>query len=109
LEIQHQKTNDICIIQISGKLDSNTSPEFETKLMSFINSGESKILLDCKDLDYISSAGLRVLLLAAKVLKNSGGKIVLSSLKEHIHEVFNIAGFTSIFPIYPTSEEAIKD
>ena len=109
LEILQQKTNDVCVIKISGKLDSNTSPEFETKLMSYINSGENKVLLDCKDLDYISSAGLRVLLLAAKILKNSGGKIVLSSLKEHILEVFNIAGFTSIFPIYPSSEEALTN
>jgi anti-sigma B factor antagonist len=108
LEIKQQKSNDICILQVSGKLDSNTSPEFETQMMYYINAGEKNILLDCKELDYISSAGLRVLLLGAKVLKNSGGKIVISSLKEHIFEVFKIAGFTEIFPVYPTADEAIN-
>jgi anti-sigma B factor antagonist len=108
LEVTHQKTNDIVILKVSGKLDSNTSPEFEAKLFSFINEGEKKILVDCERLDYISSAGLRVLLFAAKKLKPSGGIVALASLKEHIKEVFEISGFNSIFNIYNSSDEAVK-
>lgn len=109
MELTHLKQNDIHILKISGKLDTNTSQEFEKELMAIVNSGEKKILLDCKDLDYISSAGLRVLLLAAKVIKSSDGKVMLAGLKEHVSQVFEIAGFTGIFPIYQSLNEAVKN
>ena len=65
-------------------------------------------MIDGGTLDYISSTGLRVLLVAAKRLKAVEGKIVLSSLKPHILEVFEIAGFKSIFPIYATADQAAQ-
>lgn len=106
MEIVQKKNGDITVIQIIGKLDSNTSAEFEKQILALINSGENKFLIDGSKLDYISSAGLRVLLFSAKKLKASGGKIILSSLKDHIREVFDIAGFSAIFPIFETAETA---
>jgi anti-sigma B factor antagonist len=66
------------------------------------------VVIDGEKLDYISSTGLRVLLVAAKRLKAVDGRIVLSSLKPHILEVFEIAGFKSIFPIYGNVDQAAR-
>lgn len=106
MEIVQEKTNDIVIIKLIGKLDSNTASQLESSLMPIIDAGEKKIIVDGVQLDYISSAGLRVLLMAAKKLKAVEGKIVLSSLKDYIKEVFEIAGFNMIFSIYGDIKEA---
>lgn len=106
MEIIQQKSNDIVIIKLVGKLDSNTSAQLEEAVLGLIDSGEKKLLVDGAQLDYISSAGLRVLLLAAKKLKAGGGKIVLATLKDYIIEVFEIAGFNMIFQIFATVAEA---
>jgi anti-sigma B factor antagonist len=106
VEIVQQKSNDIVTIKLIGKLDSNTSAQLEEAVLALIDSGEKKLLVDGSQLDYISSAGLRVLLMAAKKLKATGGKIVLACLKDYIIEVFEIAGFNMIFQIFADIAEA---
>lgn len=106
MEIIQEKSNDIVVLKLVGKLDSNTSSQLEETVIGLIDSGEKKLLVDGQQLDYISSAGLRVLLMAAKKLKAGGGKIVLASLKDYIIEVFEIAGFNMIFQIFPNVAEA---
>ncbi|MGE5363340.1 MAG: STAS domain-containing protein [Bacteroidota bacterium] len=106
MKIEQEASGDILILRVSGKLDTYTSGDFEKHLLSSIDEGNKKILVDFSLLDYISSAGLRSLLLAAKKIKTSGGRIVLSQLKEHIKDVFQISGFTAIFPLFNSNEEA---
>ena len=65
------------------------------------------MVLDCSQLDYVSSAGLRVFLITAKRLSKVDGKLALSALTEQVREVFDIAGFSSIFRIYPSRREAL--
>ena len=108
MEVVEKKQNGIWILGLLGRLDSNTSPEFEKKIFGVIEDGTRSVIVDFESLDYISSAGLRVLLKAAKELKRSDGKIVLCSMKEYIKEVFEIAGFVSLFPIVPSVGDAIK-
>lgn len=109
MELVERKNNDILILETHGKLDSNTSSQLEQKLVAEIDSGTTKIIVDCSKLDYISSAGLRVLLVGAKKLKANNGKIVLCSLQDYIKEVFEIAGFTTIFPIHPDLDTALNN
>lgn len=106
MEILVRTEEDIQIFKITGKLDSYTSGDLETQLLPAIENGNYKIIIDFAGLDYISSAGLRTLLLAAKKIKPLGGKILLAELKEHVSEVFQIAGFTAIFPIYSSVSQA---
>ena len=106
MDISAGKDGDILIVGLKGRLDANTSPALEERLVSLIDSGEKRFLVDFNELDYISSAGLRVLLMGAKRLKNLSGRIVLASLKDHIKEVFDIAGFSSVLTIYPSDKEA---
>ncbi len=108
MEVVEKKQNGICILGLLGRLDSNTSPEFEKKIFGVIEDGTRNVIVDFESLDYISSAGLRVLLKTAKELKRSDGKIVLCSMKEYIKEVFEIAGFVSLFPIVSSVGDAIK-
>ncbi len=108
MEIIQRKLEDVCVVGVQGRLDSGTADTLAQGLQQLIDGGERRLVIDGKTLDYISSAGLRVLLVAAKRLKPLNGKIVLSSLKPHILEVFEIAGFTSILPVYADVEAAAK-
>jgi anti-sigma B factor antagonist len=108
MEITERKVGDVCVVGIAGRLDSGTSENFGQRLHHLIDGGERRLVIDGGTLDYISSAGLRVLLVAAKRLKAVDGRIVLSSLKPHILEVFEIAGFKSIFPIYANADQAAQ-
>ncbi|MBN2017905.1 MAG: STAS domain-containing protein [Candidatus Cloacimonetes bacterium] len=108
MEIKQDKHEDIAVIDLIGRLDANTSGELESVLIPMIDRGEKKIVLDFSSLEYISSAGLRLLLLAAKKLRNNKGEIVLSSMKDFIKEIFEISGFTPIFTIVDTKEEALE-
>jgi anti-sigma B factor antagonist len=107
MEISEQKRGSVVLLSLTGRLDAGTSGRLEEKLLALINGGERHFVLDFLHLDYISSAGLRVLLMAAKKLKGLNGGIVLASLKDQIREVFDIAGFSAIFPIYDQQDAAV--
>ena len=107
MEIFEKQENNVHIFQLSGSLDSNTSPGFEERLISAINNGSNKVIVDFGSVDYISSAGLRVLNLASKKLKHNDGHIVLCSVEDYIREVFEIAGFDLFLPIVTNMDEAL--
>src|SRR5262245_14578632 len=108
MEISERKVGDVCVVALNGRLDSGTSESLAQQLHQILDGGVRRLVIDGEKLDYVSSTGLRVLLVAAKRLKAVDGKIALSSLKPHILEVFEIAGFKSIFPIYGTTEQATQ-
>ena len=84
------------IIQLIGKLDSDTAAKVEAVFTETTES-QTRLLLDLAKLKYISSAGLRILLLAAKRVQQKGGCIVLFSLQPNVREIFDISGFSSMF------------
>jgi anti-sigma B factor antagonist len=108
MEIKQVKHGEITLLNLIGRLDANTSGELESVLIPMIDGGEKKLILDFSALDYISSAGLRLLLLAAKKLRNNKGEIILCSMKDFIKEIFEISGFTPIFTIVDSKEDALK-
>jgi anti-anti-sigma factor len=99
--------NDISVVSPQGRLDSVTSANFERDLLEYIESGATRLLIDFSKLDYISSAGLRSVLLAAKRIRASGGRMSLCSLNQQIAEVFDISGFSSILDIQPSYDAAV--
>ncbi len=107
MEILETKKNDINIFKLNGRLDSNTSPALETKLMEAMEGGARSVVIDFENLDYISSAGLRIILKTTKDLKRTEGNIVLCAMQDYVKEVFEIAGFDSFLPIVPTVEDAL--
>jgi anti-anti-sigma factor len=108
MDITEDRRDAILILGLSGRLDAGTSKMFEEKILAKIDSGERLLVVDLSQLDYISSAGLRVFLLGAKRLNSVSGKILLCCLKAHIKQVFDIAGFSSILSLYNSREEAVK-
>ncbi len=102
------KKGDVNVIKICWKLDVNTSPLLEAKFTSLIEKKEKNFILDFSEVVYISSSGLRAVLMGAKKSTAAGGKTVLCALKPQIMEVFNMAGFTPLFSLFGSEEEALK-
>jgi anti-anti-sigma factor len=98
MEISEDRKADPVVLALSGKLDATTAKTFEKKLLSQIESGDRRFVINLAQLEHISSSGLRVFLIAAKRLNSANGKILLCSLQGPVREVFDIAGFSSIFP-----------
>jgi|SRR5687767_12949771 len=98
--------NDIHIVGIVGSLDSTTAPAAQKALEPVLASAKN-VALDFTQLDYISSAGLRVLLGAAKHLRASGGTLRMFGLNQSVREVFEISGFSAILSVYPSEAEAV--
>ena len=109
MEITERRMADTVTLSLSGKLDATTAKAFEEKIFAQMESGERRFIIDLAQLDYISSAGLRVFMLAGKRLSSANGKMVLCALKDPVKEVFDIAGFSSIFSVYGSRDEAIKN
>jgi anti-anti-sigma factor len=109
MEINESKANEVTVLALSGRLDTLNYGVLEKKLQSLFDAGQTRIVLDCKDLDYISSSGLRVLLMYLKKANAVSGKISLSQLTRNIREIFDISGFTSIFDIYDNTDEAVRN
>ena len=108
MEMLQTRHGNIVVFALTGRLDAKTSETFEQQLLSAIAGGERSILVNFSQLNYISSAGLRVLLLAAKKLQESNGKIALCSLEPALKTVFDIAGFSAIFTIFVSEAEALE-
>jgi anti-anti-sigma factor len=100
---------EISIFRPQGRLDSVTGPAFEAEIARSLAAGADKLLLDLAALDYISSAGLRIILSTAKQMKSRSGRLVLCSLSVPIREVFDISGFSGILEILPSREEAMNE
>lgn len=105
--IQTQK-EEIVVLALHGRLDTNTSASLEKELLKLARDAGHKIVIDLSELDFISSSGLRVLLTAGKQSKRVSGRIVLCGLKDHVKQVFDVAGFTMLFTICPTQEDALE-
>ena len=108
MEIRQDKHGAVTLLRLTGRLDANTSTSLEETLRTAIDGGARQFAIDCEQLDYISSAGLRVLLSAVKRIRHDDGKVVVSALQTHVKEVFDLAGFSSIFPAFPSAEEAVE-
>ncbi len=89
-------------------MNANTSGQAETRIDQLIMGGNKKLIINLDDLNYISSAGLRVLLSANKLMKNKEGEIRLCGLNDTVKEVFEISGFHMIFPIFQSESEALS-
>lgn len=99
---------DKLVATLTGRLDSLTAPEFDAWFGARQQAGDLRLVLDLSGLDYISSAGLRSLLAAAKQSKTASGKIVLCGLAGTVAEVFRMSGFMTIFTVVATPEEALS-
>ncbi len=109
IEVLEERHHGVLVLLPVGRLDSGNASAFESIVMGLINSGERHLIVDFCRLDFISSSGLRVALLATRALKASQGRIVLCAMKKNIDEVFRISGFDRIISIKESRKEALDD
>lgn len=106
MDITVDTRGDVQVATLCGKLDSAAAPAAQEKLAALVTTAV-KLVLDMKDCDYVSSAGLRVLLWTAKSTARAGGKAVVAGLASDIREVMEMTGFGSLFASYDSVDDAI--
>jgi stage II sporulation protein AA (anti-sigma F factor antagonist) len=107
MSLSHEKIGKVLVVSTAGQINSANAAQLESELLTIVEQGEHQWVLDMGQLDYISSAGLRVVLLLAKRLKQNAGRLVLCNLQPHVHEVFDISGFLSILTVVDTRATAL--
>lgn len=107
MDISVSTKDDLDIITIIGRLDSETSDKLEDWASEFIDSPKNNIIMDFAQLDYISSAGLRVIFNMSKVMKKYSFKFSICNAQDHVREVFEISGFDSFIPLYNSIEDSL--
>lgn len=107
MQISSETVNDTQVVRFDGNLDTNTSTDAHDFLNSAIDEGASKIVISFEKVDFVSSAGLRILLATAKRLGGTGGVLRICGLNETVSEVFEISGFSTILNVFPTEADAL--
>ena len=110
MELTERRTGNAVVLAPAGRIDMATADQFRDRLIPLVNAaGEThgSVVLDFSGVDYISSAGLRVLMLAAKQARASGASVAVASLQPLVHEIFQISRFDKVLPCHTGVTEAL--
>lgn len=107
VQVEEQEIDGKTVLRISGRIDAASTPVLENKIKKVLDSKE-KIVMDFSKVDYLSSAGMRLLLSATKKLKAKQGMLAICNMNEEVMEIIKMAAFERILAIYPTEAEALK-
>lgn len=99
MKIEITQTNNTVVATVSGRLDTVTASDFEKTLTPYFSSHGLELILDCNTMEYISSAGLRVVLMAHKLLTSNEGRFIIRNLSKEVRSVFDMIGFSRILTI----------
>src|SRR5262245_32491901 len=105
MEIVEQDAGEITIVEIKGRIDSNSAKAFGDRLTDLIKTGRARLVVDLKHIIYISSAGFRALLVAGRLAEETNGKLALCSLSAEVQRLFDLGAFTDLFMIFPSRDE----
>ena len=108
MEIAEEKQGGVSILVPRGRVDSVSSSQLESALLGSLEAGGTRLAVDFAEVEYISSAGLRVLLMLVKKLQGTGGRLVLCAMPESVRLVFELAGFLPLFEIEDSREAAVS-
>lgn len=107
MNIKQETEGNIVILALEGRLDTLNFPILEKEMTALIEKDQKHIILDCQDLDYVSSSGLRILLKSLKQVEAAHGRFTISGLQPQITQIFKISGFDHLFEIYSGRQEAV--
>ena len=99
MEFQARKEAGGVVVVLGGRLDAVTAPEYERRIHELVDGGDARFVIDFERLDYISSAGLRGLLVTARLLKAKGGQLRFANVQGGVRAVFEMSGFGSMFQL----------
>lgn len=108
VDMTEHPVNDILILKFAGRLDAAASPMMERKIVDLIEKGHTKLIMNFAGVDYLSSAGMRLLLSVSKRLQDKTGKLVLAAVHPDVMEVIQMAGFDALLTIVEQESEAIE-
>src|SRR2546423_1478404 len=101
------RAGEVMVVEPQGQIDSDSAKEFTKRLTELVEAGNNRLLIDLRQVSYISSAGFRSLLLVGKLLDERLGKLVLCGLSTEIGRLFEIGSFDQLFVICPTQKEGV--
>ncbi len=107
MNIETRELKHVSVVKITGRVDSATAPEMEQTLQDLINTDRNQMVLDLQDTEYMSSAGLRVMVTTLKAAKKNGGDLKLAQLSPRVKEVLDLAGLTPVFNVHADLVEAV--
>jgi anti-anti-sigma factor len=107
MQLVESKKGLVLVMSAQGRLDAASAGEFQGRLSASIDGGENRILLDFSDLTNISSAGLRILIAAAKRLEGGNGRLAICGLRENVASIFEVSGFDAIITTFPDEHAAL--
>lgn len=108
MNITTERISDFLVLNIDGRIDTSNFSAFEEEINKLLSKSEKNIIFNCSGLNYISSSGLRVFLVAQKKMISAKGRLYLCAMQPSIKEIFVISGFSNIFRIFDTLEEALE-
>jgi len=107
MELQQERVGGTFVVTAKGRLDGVASTVFSDRLGGLITEPSPKLLVDFAEVDFVTSAGLRAVLLVVKKVKAAGGAFALCGVRDSVREVFDISGFTAMLTIHPGRSDAI--
>lgn len=107
MDIKTRQLKHVTVMSVIGRVDSATAPDLEKSLQGLVESDHNQIVLDLHETEYMSSAGLRVLVSSLKLTKKNGGDLRLAQISGRVQEVLDLAGLTPIFQLYSDVVEAV--
>ena len=108
IEVAEERDQGALVLLPSGSLDSGNAHAFEALVMGHINNGERRMIVDFSELHFVSSAGLRVFIIAARALKAHQGHIALCAMRHHVEDVFRVSGIYRVITIKASRTEALE-
>lgn len=106
--ISEQRDGEVVVLGPVGRIDNDTSADFQSKLLNSVGSDGARVLVNLSGVDYISSAGLRALMMASKQSKATEGRLAVAALGPVVQEIFTISRFALVVQVFQTPGEAIE-
>jgi anti-sigma B factor antagonist len=107
MEIESTTFDAVTALSVKGRVDSTTADKLLEHLTTTIRAGCARLVIDLKEVTYISSAGFRTLLITARSVENAKGKLALCGIGGEVKRLFDIAAFTELFTILPNRDDAV--
>ena len=109
MEIQTRREGNAAVVSVRGRLDAVTAEDYRNAVRVLVETGTTRVVVDLRDLDYISSSGMSALVLTTRWLKEKDGRLGVASLRESIHSVIRMCGIEKLLEIYASVPEAVAE
>lgn len=107
MDLREERIGEIVVLEVKGRVDSTTAPTLGEKLTGLFTLPRQRLVVDLRELEYISSAGFRILLLAAKRAEEGASRFILCGISGKVQQLFDLGGFLDLFPVMASRDDGI--